>query len=263
MSVAEYVAKFTELARFAPHMVDTDYKKARKFEGGLDLDILDRVGVLNLPTYVNVFDRALMAEAILVVKRRALAPITEWKGKRSGFSFKKNRSIGMNKKLNTGSSSSSSQSSGSTHVCTQCGMRHRGVCYRVSGTCFRCGKTSHMIRDYPIGSENTNRPVASSAAGSASGSKANVKPNTGKEPLRQGRVFVLVPGDVQNTESVVSGREDHENHLITVLQTLKGKKLYAKLSKYEFWLDSVAFLGHMINKNGVLVDPQKIEAIVD
>ncbi|XP_028057444.1 uncharacterized protein LOC114261372 [Camellia sinensis] len=35
MSVAEYESKFTELARYAPHMVDTEYKKARKFEGGL------------------------------------------------------------------------------------------------------------------------------------------------------------------------------------------------------------------------------------
>ncbi|XP_028073979.1 uncharacterized protein LOC114276377 [Camellia sinensis] len=52
MSIAEYEAKFTELARFAPHMMDTDYKKARKFEGGLDLDILDWVGVINLPTSV-------------------------------------------------------------------------------------------------------------------------------------------------------------------------------------------------------------------
>ncbi|XP_028087659.1 uncharacterized protein LOC114288348 [Camellia sinensis] len=38
MFVAECEAKFTELARFAPHMVDTDFKKARKFEGRLDLD---------------------------------------------------------------------------------------------------------------------------------------------------------------------------------------------------------------------------------
>ncbi|XP_028103157.1 uncharacterized protein LOC114302340 [Camellia sinensis] len=39
MSVAEYEAKFTELARFTPHMVDTDYKKAQKFEDGLDLEM--------------------------------------------------------------------------------------------------------------------------------------------------------------------------------------------------------------------------------
>ncbi|XP_028086315.1 uncharacterized protein LOC114287238 [Camellia sinensis] len=41
MTVAEYEAKFTELARYAPRMIDTYYKKARKFEGGLDLDVYD------------------------------------------------------------------------------------------------------------------------------------------------------------------------------------------------------------------------------
>ena len=58
-------------------------------------------------------------------------------------------------------------------------------------------------------------------------------------------------------------REEHENHLRTTLHILSEKKLYAKLSKCEFWLDSVAFLGHVINKDGVSVDPQKIEAVVD
>ncbi|XP_028054209.1 uncharacterized protein LOC114258457 [Camellia sinensis] len=73
MSIAEYEAKFTELARFASHMVDTDYKKAQKFEGGLDLDVFDRVGMLKLPMYVEVLDRALMAEVILAAKKQALA----------------------------------------------------------------------------------------------------------------------------------------------------------------------------------------------
>ena len=65
ISVAEYEARFTELAKFSPDMVNTDYKKAQKFEGGLDLDVYDRVGVLKLPTYVEVLDRASMVEAIL------------------------------------------------------------------------------------------------------------------------------------------------------------------------------------------------------
>lgn len=69
MAVVEYEAKFTELARFAPYMVDTDYKKARKFEGGLDLEIFNRVGVLKLPTYVGVLDRALMTEATLAAMK--------------------------------------------------------------------------------------------------------------------------------------------------------------------------------------------------
>ncbi|GJV08688.1 putative reverse transcriptase domain-containing protein [Tanacetum coccineum] len=43
--------------------------------------------------------------------------------------------------------------------------------------------------------------------------------------------------------------------------TSKRKKLYAKFSKCEFWLDSVKFLGHVINSQGVHVDPTKVEAI--
>ncbi|XP_038976913.1 uncharacterized protein LOC120107632 [Phoenix dactylifera] len=45
-------------------------------------------------------------------------------------------------------------------------------------------------------------------------------------------------------------KEEHEDHLRKVLQTLREKKLYAKLSKCEFWLDNIAFLGHVISKEG-------------
>ena len=45
MPVAEYEAIFTELAKFAPYVIDTDYKKARQFEGGLRSDILVRVNM--------------------------------------------------------------------------------------------------------------------------------------------------------------------------------------------------------------------------
>jgi hypothetical protein len=58
-------------------------------------------------------------------------------------------------------------------------------------------------------------------------------------------------------------KEDHERHLRLVLQVLEEKKLYAKLKKCEFWLDSVAFLGHVISKDGISVDPKKVEAVVE
>ncbi|XP_028077955.1 uncharacterized protein LOC114279861 [Camellia sinensis] len=58
-------------------------------------------------------------------------------------------------------------------------------------------------------------------------------------------------------------KEEHKHHLRLTFQTLKEKKLYAKLSKCEFWLDSVTFLGHVIMKEGISVDPQKIEAVVN
>ncbi|GJW63148.1 putative reverse transcriptase domain-containing protein [Tanacetum coccineum] len=56
-------------------------------------------------------------------------------------------------------------------------------------------------------------------------------------------------------------REEHVEHLRLVLELLKKEKLYAKFSKCEFWLREVQFLGHVINGNGIHVDPSKIEAV--
>ena len=57
--------------------------------------------------------------------------------------------------------------------------------------------------------------------------------------------------------------EEHSEHLRIVLQTLWERQLYAKLSKCQFWLDMVAFLGHVILVEGVSADPHKIEAVVN
>ncbi|GJW93492.1 putative reverse transcriptase domain-containing protein [Tanacetum coccineum] len=56
-------------------------------------------------------------------------------------------------------------------------------------------------------------------------------------------------------------KEEHGEHLKTILNLLRSEKLYAKFSKCDFWLDSVQFLGHVIDSSGVHVDPAKIEAI--
>ncbi|XP_071916246.1 uncharacterized protein [Coffea arabica] len=52
-------------------------------------------------------------------------------------------------------------------------------------------------------------------------------------------------------------REDHEQHLRLVLQTLKDHQLYVKFSKCDIWLEKVSFLGHVISKDGIAVDPAK------
>ncbi|GJQ95565.1 putative reverse transcriptase domain-containing protein [Tanacetum coccineum] len=56
-------------------------------------------------------------------------------------------------------------------------------------------------------------------------------------------------------------KEDHEVHLGLVLELLRKEKLYAKFSKCEFWLQEVHFLGHVVNQDGIHVDPSKIEAV--
>jgi len=56
-------------------------------------------------------------------------------------------------------------------------------------------------------------------------------------------------------------KTDHEQHLCLILELLKKEKLYAKFSKCEFWLGEVQFLGHVVNRKGIHVDPAKIEAV--
>ncbi|XP_028057995.1 uncharacterized protein LOC114261875 [Camellia sinensis] len=79
MSVVKYESKFTELARYAPHMVDTNYRKARKFESGLNVEMLDRINVLKLLKYVDVLDRAIIAEANVTALQQTKTPVTEWR----------------------------------------------------------------------------------------------------------------------------------------------------------------------------------------
>lgn len=55
--------------------------------------------------------------------------------------------------------------------------------------------------------------------------------------------------------------EEHEQHLRLVLEKLKEYQLYAKFSKCDFWLKEVQFLGHIVNAQGVAVDPANVESV--
>nr|GEV15310.1 putative reverse transcriptase domain-containing protein [Tanacetum cinerariifolium] len=57
--------------------------------------------------------------------------------------------------------------------------------------------------------------------------------------------------------------KEHKEHLKAILELLKKEELYAKFSKCEFWIPKVQFLGHVIDSQGIHVDPAKIESIKD
>jgi hypothetical protein len=56
-------------------------------------------------------------------------------------------------------------------------------------------------------------------------------------------------------------KDEHEQHLRMVLQALREHQLYAKLRKCSFYQKKIHYLGHIISKDGIVVDPEKIEAI--
>ena len=58
-------------------------------------------------------------------------------------------------------------------------------------------------------------------------------------------------------------KEEHEEHLRVVLGILREKRLYAKLSKCEFWMEEMKFLGPIMSQGGIAMDPSKIQAIMN
>ncbi|GJW47418.1 putative reverse transcriptase domain-containing protein [Tanacetum coccineum] len=80
--------------------------------------------------------------------------------------------------------------------------------------------------------------------------------------------FQVVPFGLTNAPAVFmdlinQSKEEHKEHLKLILELLEKEELYAKFSKCELWLSKVQFLGHMIDSEGIHVDPAKIESIKD
>ncbi|GJQ92911.1 putative reverse transcriptase domain-containing protein, partial [Tanacetum coccineum] len=72
--------------------------------------------------------------------------------------------------------------------------------------------------------------------------------------------FQVMPFGLTNAPA---NKKEHEEHLKAILELLKKEELYTKFSKCEFWIPKVKFLGHVIDFQGIHVDPAKIESIKD
>ncbi|GKF13569.1 hypothetical protein Tco_0055031 [Tanacetum coccineum] len=72
--------------------------------------------------------------------------------------------------------------------------------------------------------------------------------------------FQVMPFGLTNAPA---NKKEHEEHLKVILELLKKEELYAKFSKCEFWIPKVQFLSHVIDCQGIHVDPAKIESIKD
>jgi hypothetical protein len=72
----------------------------------------------------------------------------------------------------------------------------------------------------------------------------------------------FVVGFIDDIFIFSKNEEEHDKHLCMVSQKLRENQLYAKLNKCEFWLKKVSFLGHIISKGGISVDPSKVKDVL-
>nr|GEW24046.1 reverse transcriptase domain-containing protein [Tanacetum cinerariifolium] len=131
----------------------------------------------------------------------------------------------------------------------------------VTVTCHACGKKGHYANQCRKTTNNNAQGKSYMLRDRNSHQNPNVVMGTtpiAREPYR------LAPSELQELSDQlqeVADQEEHANHLRIILELLREEKLYAKFSKCDFWIKIVQFLGHLIDSQGLHVDPAKIEAV--
>ncbi|XP_020529555.1 uncharacterized protein LOC105421484 [Amborella trichopoda] len=155
MIVEQYAARFAELSRYVPHIVNTEAWKAAKFVRGLWLDIRDRMMSANLKSYAPMVDFDLKIERDCEDHRSMKEG--RMKAALSGRLGKTPRQVPRREvrkrpyQLNprTQKNSPGGTSNDQRSVCTHCGKDNRTAedCYRKKNVCLRYGKLSHSARN--------------------------------------------------------------------------------------------------------------------
>jgi hypothetical protein len=188
LTVAQYAGRFNELACFAPYLVADAENPMRKFERGLNPRIHNRVVCLEICDFVELVNKASLAEeslkrntiAMAESRKWAALPLNQnqagWRGGPNGnnreVKFRGNRSM-----------------SADDTFCPKCNRHHQGQCCTKTNNCFRCGQSGHFVRNCP---------------------KAKIRDRSqqqgnGQKQFAQARVYALTPGEAETENEVVTG----------------------------------------------------------
>ncbi|MQM06099.1 hypothetical protein Taro_038919, partial [Colocasia esculenta] len=203
MTVLEYEARFSELSKYALHIVEDERRKTKKFVMGLKP---------SLRTRLVAFDHRTLDEALSAACRQEgeMEQYLEEKKasqKRPAVTFQrqdKKKIVYQTPQKSVAVSNSqvpSVRSPGVKKECPHCGKTHGGSeCWLVAGRCLKCGSSDHKIKDCPRLQQGAQRgapaPVVAAAA-----------PATGRpgRPRAPARVFALAREDAEQAEHVTEG----------------------------------------------------------
>ncbi|OWM67173.1 hypothetical protein CDL15_Pgr000625 [Punica granatum] len=171
LGVAEYELKFTKLSRFAPTLVSDETSKCNRFLDGLNLNIRSRLSVLDISTFSDLYNKAIIAEEDLreeVAQREQCSDQPSSSGLAKSYrppktgeftqSFFKSKTPSQRGPLSSyhpgGAFSWTEQKRGRADItrsqnCQGCGRVHSGVCRVQSGECYYCGQLGHLRNNCP------------------------------------------------------------------------------------------------------------------
>ncbi|MQL72446.1 hypothetical protein Taro_004787 [Colocasia esculenta] len=181
MTVLEYEGRFSELSNYAPHIVEDERRKTKKFLMGLKPSLRTRL----VAFYHRTLDEALSSAC-------RPAATFQWKDKKKTVYQTPQRSVTV-----SNSQVPFVRSPGVKKECPDCGKTHGGSeCWLVAGRCLKCGSSDHKIKDYPRLQRGAPTPAVAAAA-----------PATGRpgRPRAPARVFALAREDAEQAEHVTEG----------------------------------------------------------
>ncbi|KAK1618151.1 hypothetical protein QYE76_023668 [Lolium multiflorum] len=263
-TLKEYMDDFCALARYAPEDIDTDAKRKEKFLNGLKGELKIPLSVAYAPSYQSLLDQAITLDN----------NIKKEENRKRKFS-NKSHTEPFHKKHH----SSDGNGSHSSH-------RHNGHFNKGNGNNFNGHKFNGGSREIiPMGITVDTMAVTMGLK-----IREHDIPKTAFVTRYGSYEYTVMPFGLTNAPSYFmnmmnkvfmefldkfvvvfiddiliysKSEEEHEKHLRLVLEKLREHQLYAKFSKCEFWLSEVGFLGHIISKEGIAVDPSKVAAVTE
>ncbi|XP_052209183.1 uncharacterized protein LOC127812703 [Diospyros lotus] len=189
LTLIEYERKFDELSRFTPALVDTEQKRARRFEQGLRDDLRQAVVTFELGTYHEVLAKAQLANfresSSSNSKLSQSGPLEKrkWEDKGKG---KQDYS-----KKNKGGDPTSGYYQ-LNPVCGKCQKRHTGLCLMGTGACYSCGEMGHIAKFCPKGQVKKQQ-------------QQPYQQKPGNPPKGQARVYALTGQEEDQDRNVLAG----------------------------------------------------------
>ncbi|MQL78304.1 hypothetical protein Taro_010739, partial [Colocasia esculenta] len=204
LTVLEYEATFSELSKYAPHIVADERRKTKKFVMGLKSSLRTRLVAFNHRT----LDEALSAACRQEGEMEQYLEEKKASQKRPAATFQrqdKKKAVYQTQQRSVAVGSSqvpSVRSPGVKKECPHCGRTHGGSeCWMITRKCLKCGSSDHKIKDCPRLQQGVQRGAPAPAAVAAAA------PATGRagRPRAPARVFDLAREDAEQAEHVTEG----------------------------------------------------------